>query len=386
MTLEAEIGEPQWVFGQSRYAFLDGGRIALAYGRDGFDHLAVWDGARLHTLELPYSSVHSVVAQGDEVLFIGASPSAEPALVKLRLDGVRVAESRVVRPPRNLGLDAEWFSRPEPMRFPSADGRTCHALFYPPRSPTHEGPAGERPPLLVFIHGGPTSAAAPTLQLGIQYWTSRGFAVVDVNYGGSTGYGRAYRELLKGSWGVVDVQDCEAAARHLAQAGRVDPARLCIRGGSAGGYTTLAALAFGDTFAAGASHFGVADLEALASDTHKFESRYLDGLIAPWPAQREVYRGRSPIHHLDRFDKPLAVFQGLEDRVVPPNQAEMIVDALRKKGVPVAYVPFEGEQHGFRQAKNIRRALDGELSFYAQIFGIPLPPEEGIEPVRIENL
>jgi len=247
-------------------------------------------------------------------------------------------------------------------------------------------PPGEAPPLLVLIHGGPTAAARPQLQLGTQYWTSRGFAVVDVNYGGSTGYGRAYREQLRGTWGVVDLDDCEAAARWLAQQGRVDPQRLCIRGGSAGGYTTLAALAFRDTFAAGASHYGVADLEALATETHKFESRYLDGLVGPYPARRDVYVARSPIHHVEGFDRPLVVFQGLEDEIVPPNQAEMIVAALRARGVPVAYVAFEGEQHGFRQAATIRRALDGELSFYAQVFGFALPPGEGIEPVAVDNL
>jgi dipeptidyl aminopeptidase/acylaminoacyl peptidase len=224
------------------------------------------------------------------------------------------------------------------------------------------------------------------LQLGAQYWTSRGFAVVDVNYGGSFGYGRGYRNQLRGQWGVVDLDDCEAAARWLGEQGRADPSRLCIRGGSAGGYTTLAALAFRSTFAAGASHFGVADLEALATETHKFESRYLDGLIGPYPARRDLYLERSPVHHVEGFDRPLIVLQGLEDEVVPPNQAEMIVDALRAKGVPVAYVTFEGEQHGFRQAANIRRALDAELSFYAQVFGFSTPPGEAIEPVEVENL
>ena len=260
------------------------------------------------------------------------------------------------------------------------------ALFYPPTNPDVTPTPGELPPLLVLIHGGPTSAARPMLQVGTQYWTSRGFAVVDVNYGGSTGYGRAYRNQLRDSWGIVDLDDCVAAARWLGDQGRVDPERLCIRGGSAGGYTTLAALAFRDTFAAGASHFGVADLEALATETHKFESRYLDGLIGPYPQARDRYIERSPIHHVGGFDRPLIVLQGLEDEVVPPNQAEMIVGALRERGVPVAYVAFEGEQHGFRQAANIRRALDAELSFYAQVFGFDLPAGEGIAPVAVENL
>jgi len=268
----------------------------------------------------------------------------------------------------------------EPAPSPPADAAA------PPADAAAPVAEPEKPPLIVLIHGGPTSAARPMLQLGTQYWTSRGFAAVDVNYGGSTGYGRAYRDQLKDNWGVVDLDDCEAAARWLADQGRVDPDRLCIRGGSAGGYTVLAVLAFRDTFAAGASHYGIADLEALAVETHKFESRNLDGLIGPYPEDRDLYIERSPIHHLDGFDRPLAVFQGLEDEVVPPNQSEMIVDALRTRGVPVAYVAFPGEQHGFRQAANIRRALDGELSFYAQVFGFPLPAGEGIEPVEVENL
>ena len=237
-----------------------------------------------------------------------------------------------------------------------------------------------------MIHGGPTAAARPMLQLAKQYWTSRGFAVVDVNYRGSAGYGRAYRDLLQGTWGVADVEDCVAVCEFLADRGDVDPDRLCIRGGSAGGFTTMAALTFHEVFAAGASHFGVADLGALAADTHKFESRYLDGLVGPWPEARAVYEERSPIFHTDRIDRPLVVFQGLDDPVVPPNQAEMIVDALRTKGVPVAYMAFAGEQHGFRQAANIRASLDGELSFYAQILGFDLPPDEGITPIEVENL
>ena len=338
-------------------------------------------------LALDYSSFGSIQAEGDRVVLVGASATAEPTVVSLDVDAAgAVTATQVLRAPRALGVDAGWFSVPEPISFPSSGGRTAHALFYPPTNPDATAESGELPPLLVLIHGGPTSAARPTLQLETQYWTSRGFAVVDVNYGGSTGYGRNYRNQLRSRWGIVDLDDCEAAARWLGQQGRVDSARLCIRGGSAGGYTTLAALAFRDTFAAGASHYGVADLEALATETHKFESRYLDGLIGPYPARRDLYLERSPIHHVDGFDRPLIVLQGLEDEIVPPNQAEMIVDALRGKGVPVAYVAFAGEQHGFRQAANIRRALDSELSFYAQVFGFDLPPEELIEPVPVENL
>jgi dipeptidyl aminopeptidase/acylaminoacyl peptidase len=395
--METEIGVPQWVFGQSRYAFLDDGRVVFAYQRDGLDHLAVESPeGSAGDLDAPYTAIASVEAAGDGVVFIGASATAEPAVVRVPLQpvgdepgGAEAGATEILRPPRDLGLDAAWFSAPEPIAFPSSGGRTAHALFYPPTNPEAAGPAdaaGERPPLLVFIHGGPTAAARPMLQLGIQYWTSRGFAVADVNYGGSTGYGREYLRQLDDNWGIVDLDDCVAAARWLAERGRVDPDRLAIRGGSAGGYTTLAALAFRDTFAAGASHFGVADLEALATETHKFESRYLDGLIGPYPERRDLYVERSPIHHVQGFDRPLIVLQGLEDEIVPPNQAEMIVDALRSQGVPVAYVAFEGEQHGFRQAANIRRALDAELSFYGQVFGFDLPEDEGIEPVTVENL
>jgi dipeptidyl aminopeptidase/acylaminoacyl peptidase len=396
--MDVELGLPQWVFGQSRYDFLDGDRVIFTIARDGFDHLAVREASgRIVELDLPYTAVSSVTASGDQVLFIGATATAEPAVVRLTLGpagggsgSLSSPEVEILRAPRDLGLDPSWFSVPEPISFPTTplDGvvRTAHALYYPPTNPEATPRAGELPPLLVLIHGGPTAAARPMMQLSQQYWTSRGFAVVDVNYGGSVGYGRPYRDQLQGNWGVVDLDDCEAAARWLGAEGRVDHHRLCIRGGSAGGYTTLAALAFRDTFAAGASHYGVADLEALATETHKFESRYLDGLIGPYPADRQTYVDRSPIHHVEGFDKPLAVFQGLEDEVVPPNQAEMIVDALRQRKVPVAYVPFEGEQHGFRQAANIRRALDGELSFYAQVFGFDLPAAEGITPLEVENL
>jgi len=299
---------------------------------------------------------------GPEALAGTADPS-RPAAVAIE----------VIRPPRDLGLDPEQISLPESIDFLSADGRTAHALYYPPTNPDHVGPDGERPPLLVDIHGGPTSAARSQFQLGVQYWTSRGFAVVDVNYGGSTGYGREYRELLSGQWGVVDVEDCVAAATFLAARGDVDPDRLAIRGGSAGGFTTLAALAFHDTFAAGVSKYGVADLAVLAQETHKFESRYMDSLVGPWPEAEALHRERSPLYHADEIRVPLLVLQGLEDEVVPPNQSERIVEALKANGVPVAYLAFEGEQHGFRRAETIVRAAEAELSFYGQVFGFDPP-------------
>jgi dipeptidyl aminopeptidase/acylaminoacyl peptidase len=388
--LDGEIGVPQWVFGSSRYAPLDDGRVVFAYCADGIDRLAIRlsDGT-VQDLELPFSLVRAVRRFGDaSVVVIASSPTAEASVTRLELgDGGTISAHRTLRPPRSLeelGVGPEWISTPEPIDFPSAGGRSAHALLYRPVNPSCRAPDGELPPLYVAVHGGPTSAVRPALDLDVQYWTTRGFMVVAVNYGGSTGYGRAYRDLLKPTWGIVDVEDCIAAATWLAEHDEVDPNRICIAGGSAGGFTTLAALARSETpFAAGGDYFGVADLEALATDTHKFESRYLDGLVGPYPERREVYRERSPIEHVDQFSRPLIVLQGLEDEIVPPNQATMIVEALERKRVPVAYVAFEGEQHGFRQEAHVRRALDSELSFYSQVLGFELPAEEGIEPVPV---
>jgi len=387
VVMDAEIGKPPWVFGRSGYAFLDGGRVVFAHRRVGADQLAVRDpGGRVIDLDLPYLVLESVQATGDTVVSVAASPTREAEVVRFRVVDERPTAMEILRPARDLGLASSWFSVPEHVSFPTSGGETAYALYYPPTNPQAVALAGERPPLLVLIHGGPTGAAQAVLRLGVQYWTSRGFAVVDVDYRGSTGYGRRYRERLDGQWGVADVDDCVAAARWLADSGRADPDRLCIRGGSAGGFTTLAVLASHDAFAAGGNHFGVSDLEALARDTHKFESRYLDGLVGPYPARRDLYVERSPIHRVESFDTPLIVFQGLEDPVVPPAQSQLIVDALRAKKVPVAYVTFPGEQHGFRQAANMRRALDAELSFYAQVLGFDVPAEEGIDPVHVENL
>jgi len=284
----------------------------------------------------------------------------------------------------NLKIDSGYLSAPQPIEFPTENGLTAHGFFYPPKNRDFAAPVNEKPMLLVKSHGGPTSATIAALMLSIQYWTSRGVAVLDVNYGGSTGYGRAYRERLNGAWGVVDVDDCCNGAKFLAARGDVDGDRLMIDGGSAGGYTTLCALVFREAFKAGASYYGVSDLEALEKDTHKFESRYSDSLIGPYPERRDLYVARSPINFAENLSCPVIFFQGLEDKVVPPNQAEMMVAALRQKGVPVAYVAFKGEQHGFRRAENIKRALDGELFFYARVFGFELA--EAVEPVLIENL
>jgi dipeptidyl aminopeptidase/acylaminoacyl peptidase len=388
--IEAEIGVPQWEFGETRYAVLGNGRVVFARWRGGFDGLGIrLEDGTPEDLDLPFSVIYGLAPYGgSSVVVIGGSPDAEASVVRVTLgDGNRIERIETLRAARDLrefGVDPASISIPQPIDYPSAGGRTAHALLYRPCNPGYRGPEGELPPLLVHVHGGPTAAAGPLLRLDVQYLTSRGFMVIDVNYGGSTGYGRAYRELLNGHWGIVDVEDSIAAARYLAERGEVDAARLCISGGSAGGYTTLACMARADTpFSAGGDYFGVADLEALAQDTHKFESRYLDRLLGPYPQHRDIYLARSPIHHVDEFSRPLIVLQGLEDEVVPPNQATMIVEALRAKGVPVAYVAFEGEQHGFRREANIRRAIDSELSFYAQIFGFELPAEERIQPVPI---
>jgi dipeptidyl aminopeptidase/acylaminoacyl peptidase len=384
LVLDAEIGVPGWQLGTQRYVSLPDGRIVFARWSDGYDGLvlAAPDGT-VTPLPVPFSAIGAIrPAGGDEVLVIAGTPTEEPGVYRVSADGT----THPVREPRELHLDPAYVSVPEAISFPSGE-RTAHALCYPPANPEYAGPEGTRPPLIVMIHGGPTSNAVPVLSLGVQFWTSRGFAVVDVNHGGSTGYGRAYREQLLGQWGVVDVADCLAAARWLAAQGRVDGEKLLIRGGSAGGYTTLAALARADTpFAAGTDLYGIADLEALVADTHKFESRYLDRLVGPYPQARDVYVTRSPIHRVTEFDRPLLVLQGTDDPVVPPNQSERIVDALRSRQLPVAYLLFDGEQHGFRRAENIRRALEAELSFYSQILGFELPPGEGIEPVEVENL
>jgi dipeptidyl aminopeptidase/acylaminoacyl peptidase len=379
--MDAEFGRPQWVFGLSTYAFLPDGRIACIWSRDAIDHLAVLDPATGELAEVPqpYTTLGYLAADGEGRLAVVGSSATEPPTVAVVDPEDGAVE--VLRRSEEVEVDPAYFSVPEPIEFPTEGGHTAHALFYRPTNPTYAAPDGEQPPLLVLSHGGPTSHVSATLDLEIQYFTSRGFAVVDVNYGGSTGYGREYRARLRGAWGVVDLQDCVNAARYLAERGEVDGGRLAIRGGSAGGYTTLCALVFTDAFAAGASYYGVADCAALAGDTHKFESRYLDGLIGPWPEAEAIYRERSPIHHVDRLSTPVILFQGLEDAVVPPAQAEMMVEALARKGIYHAYLAFEGEQHGFRKADTIRRCAEAELSFYGQVLGFE--PADHIEPVDL---
>ncbi len=392
--VEAEIGEPPWEFGQSSYVIADDGTILFSYARDGharlvsvaLDGSAVDRGTRfLRMAQLSWDS--------GRIVAITTESAREASIVAIEVDSVTpggdvpgdltvdASSITVLRPPRDLGLDDKGISRPRHISFPSSGERTAHAWFYPPANASTVGRDGELPPLLVLIHGGPTSDARPEFTLSIQFWTSRGFAVVDVDYGGSTGYGRRYRRQLDGAWGIVDVDDACAAAAFLADQGMVDRARMAIRGGSAGGFTVLACLANRDVFTAGASYFGVVDLAALARDTHKFESRYLDRLVGPWPEAAHLYAERSPLAHLDGLNRPLIVLQGLQDEVVPPAQAEVIVEALRANGIPHAYLTFDDEQHGFRVAANIVRSITAELSFYAQVYGFS--PADPIEPVDI---
>jgi dipeptidyl aminopeptidase/acylaminoacyl peptidase len=364
--LEAEFGQPQWLFRMSTYAFESERRLICSFARNGSWSLASVDlpTLRVAQIETEFTDISSVRAAPGHVYFRGGSPTLPAAIVELELASGRVTTLRLSSS-QDVEAQRGYISVPDAIEYPTEHGLTAHALFYPPANKNFTAPAGELPPLIVHSHGGPTAAASSTLDWKVQYWTSRGFAILDVDYGGSTGYGRAYRQRLQGQWGIVDVFDCVNGAKSLANDGRVDPKRLAISGGSAGGYTTLCALTFHDTFKTGASYYGVSDLEALAKDTHKFESRYLDGLIGPYPEQIDLYHQRSPIHFVNRLSVPLAFFQGAEDAIVPPSQAESMVHALKAKGVPFVYLLFDGEQHGFRRSQNIKRALDAELYFYS---------------------
>ena len=383
---EADLAHPQWLFGGATYAFLEGGAIAFVRTERATERLFVRDpeGGPLRDLGLPYTSFGfpAITPRGSRLAFAAASPRADTAVVVYDLAS---GEREELRSAADEPVEEAYVSVPRPVEFATGQGsEVAHGFYYPPANAEFEAPAGEAPPLIVQSHGGPTAHAVPALDREFLYWTSRGFAIIDVNYRGSTGYGRAYREKLKGTWGVVDNEDCVRAALHLAETGDADGARLTIRGGSAGGYATLCALVFHDDFAAGASYFGVADAEALATDTHKFESRYLDGLIGPYPERTDLYRERSPIHFVERLRSPAILFQGLEDEIVPPNQAETMVAALAANGVPHAYLAFVGEQHGFRRAETNVRCMEAELYFYGRILGFE--PAGEIEPVEIACL
>ncbi len=386
--LDADFGGPLWNLGISTYALTGDGRALARVCRNAVDQLVLVDLAngRVTVLPLPFVAFGSIGVLDAERGFAIASSETEPhALITFSL---RDGTHRVVRAAGPAPLPPEFVSRAESIRFPTQPGpegpREAHAFFHAPRNPDCSVPSAAKPPLLVLLHGGPTAHATPALSPSIQYWTTRGFAVVNVNYGGSSGFGRDYRNRLLGEWGVVDLADAVAAVDHLIALGRVDGTRVAIRGGSAGGFTVLAGLAFTRRFAAGINYFGVADLEALAADTHKFESRYLDRLVAPLPAGQAIYRARSPIHHLEALEGALITFQGDEDRAVPPEQSRRIVAAVRARGNPVAYLEFKGEQHGFRRAGNIARALEAELYFLGRVLGFT--PADAIDPVPIDNL
>jgi len=385
--MEAEFGKPQWTFSMVTYAFAGPRRIAATYVQEGRWKLAFieTDPIRWEPIAMSLDVIEAIRADERALYFVGGSSTSPPAIVRMTLAAM---EPEVFRRSVSEPIEPAWISTPEPVTFtaphPPAQVRQVHAFHYAPRNPDFQAPDGTAPPLLVLTHGGPTGATEAVLDAEIQFWTSRGFAVLDVNYSGSTGYGRAYRDRLNGQWGIVDVEDAVAGAQALVAAGKADARRLAIRGGSAGGYTTLAALTFHQTFRAGASYYGISDIEVLARDTHKFESRYLDSLVGPYPAAKDRYVARSPIHFTDRLTAALILFQGLDDKVVPPNQSEMMAAAVRKKGLPVAYLAYEGEQHGFRKADNIVRSLEAELYFYGKVFGFE--PADRIEPVPIDNL
>ncbi|MEN3277991.1 MAG: hypothetical protein V7631_3781 [Massilia sp.] len=380
---EAEFGGPHWSFGGSMYGFRSEDEIVCTYIEDGVSRLGRLStrGCTLEPIETPYEEIRELRVSPRYVAVLAGSPTI--ALELALIDPDTGKRTVLVRSSENLP-DVGYLSVPRSIRYRSANGRTAYAFHYAPANADFEAQPGELPPLIVIGHGGPTGMATSTLKLATQFWTSRGFAVLDVNYGGSTGFGRAYRDLLKGQWGVIDVEDCVAGARHLAESGLADPERLLIRGSSAGGLTTLAALTFHDVFKAGASYYGVSDLAGLDADSHKFESHYNEYLIAPKAQADAVYRARSPIHHTDALKRPMIFFQGLDDKVVPPQQSETMVEALRRRGVPVAYITLEGEGHGFRKADSVVRTLEAELAFYLRVFGIPAPA--GLAPLEIENL
>ncbi len=387
--MQAEFGQPHWTFGDSLYGFLSADDIICTYlelGESKLGRLTRQAGAapdapwQFTPLACAYSDIHELVVQEGRVLMVAAAPTIPLQVVEL---DVQASSQSVLASSSTELPDARYLSVPRTICFPS-NGRSAYGMYYPPHNEDFSAPVDAKPPLAIFIHGGPTGMASNGLRLAVQYWTSRGFAVLDVNYAGSSGFGRAYRNLLQGQWGVLDVEDCVNGAQYLVEQGWVDEEQLVIRGGSAGGFTALCALIFHDVFKAGASLYGVTDLAALDEDSHKFESQYNSYLIGPKAKAQEIYRQRSPVHHAEKLKRPMIFLQGLDDKVVPPSQSEAMVQALRQRGVPVAYLTFEGEGHGFRKAENVQRALEAELSFYAQVFGFALA--DPIEPVQIENL
>ena len=379
--MQAEFATPHWTFGVSMYGFCANGDIVCTYIIEGVSRLARLHAGALTPIVNPYQEIRELRVGPGFVALLGGAPT-----LALELSTIDLASGDLTVLARSIDdvPDEKYLSIPDSIRFPSNGGRIAQAFFYPPKNADVPMDCGSLPPVIVISHGGPTSMASNTLKLATQYWTSRGFGVLDVNYGGSSGFGRAYRDALKGQWGIVDVDDCIAGARHLVERGLADGERLIIRGGSAGGLTTLCALTFHDVFKAGASYYGVSDLKGLDLDSHKFESRYNQYLIGPAPQAQALYLARSPIHHSARLKRPMIFFQGLDDKVVPPQQSETMFKALDARGVPVAYLPLAGEGHGFRKAENIALTLQAELYFYQRVFGLAAP--DGAAPVHIHNL
>lgn len=376
--IEAEIGLPQWVFGQSRYAFV-GDEIWFVYREAGIDKLATLSSnGQFEQIKIDATEIESVTNYQDGIVATVSSWKAESSVMFINSEEVRPLSKT-----RNLDIGESWFPVPETFTYQTSDSEKAHALFYSPTNPEYEIHENENPPLIVLAHGGPTGSARRQLQLSIAYWTSRGFGVADVDYRGSTGYGRLYRNRLRNSWGLADVEDCVAVAKHLVAQKKVDKNRLAIKGGSAGGFTVLAALTFHDTFTAGASRYGIADLAILAKDTHKFESRYLDRLVGKWPEDEEIYKQRSPIHHIEQLSTPMVILQGSEDPIVPPNQAHLMAKKLKENDIPHALIEFSDEGHGFRKAPNITKAIESELAFFAQIFNFE--PFDDLPKICIES-
>ena len=382
-TLKSEFGLPQWVFGQTTYAFNGNNTAFCTHITDGIGRLSLvdLDTSTISNVETPHNSFVSICAAENTVCIIAASESTFTQEIRLNADTL---EFKVIASSCSTRIDGGYISTGQNFCFETRHADKAYAFYYPPVNKEHESPEGELPPLIVLCHGGPTGMTDASLDLRKQYWTSRGFAIVDVNYSGSTGYGRNYRDRLKGEWGVRDVEDVCDAANYLADKGLVDKCRLVIKGSSAGGYTVLAALTFHNTFSCGASYYGISNLESLIADTHKFESRYTDRLIGSFPEQKQLYYDRSPINFVDRLSCPVIFFQGMEDRVVPASQAEKMVEALKNKGIAVCYVSFENEQHGFRHASTIKAALDSELYFYSVILGFK--PAENVKKIHIDNI
>ena len=376
--IEAEIGLPQWVFGQSRYAFV-GDEIWFVYREAGIDKLATLSSnGQFEQIKIDATEIESVTNYQDGIVATVSSWKAESSVMFINSEEVRPLSKT-----RDLDIGESWFPVPETFTYQTSDSEKAHALFYSPTNPEYEIHENENPPLIVLAHGGPTGSARRQLQLSIAYWTSRGFGVADVDYRGSTGYGRLYRNRLRNSWGLADVEDCVAVAKHLVAQKKVDKNRLAIKGGSAGGFTVLAALTFHDTFTAGASRYGIADLAILAKDTHKFESRYLDRLVGKWPEDEEIYKQRSPIHHIEQLSTPMVILQGSEDPIVPPNQAHLMAKKLKENDIPHALIEFSDEGHGFRKAPNITKAIESELAFFAQIFNFE--PFDDLPKICIES-